>query len=66
MKPKLEGSFGTGLQQISTQAVMLPTPIINDKGQLDTMPWSYAYYELAERHPMATAAKENREAYEDY
>ena len=53
MKETLEGSKETGLQQIATHAVIEPVAVINDQGELDEMPWSYAYYELAERHPIS-------------
>lgn len=50
MKKHLEGSVSSGLQQITTQAVTALTPVLNDQDYLDEIPWSYAYYELAERH----------------
>ena len=53
MKETLEGSKETGLQQIATRAAIEPVAVINDQGELDEIPWSYAYYELAERHPIA-------------
>ncbi len=55
MKATLEGSKETGLQQIATRAVIEPVTVLDDQGKLDEVPWSYAYYELAERHPIEVA-----------
>ncbi len=55
MKAILEGSKATGLQQIATHAVIEPVAVLDDQGNLDEIPWSYAYYELAERHPIEIA-----------
>ena len=56
MKATLEGSKASGLQQIATHAVMEPVPVVDDQGYPSQMDWSYAYYELAERHPIVTAS----------
>lgn len=48
MKPEIEGARGTRLRQSSTAAVVLPTPMrVGRKAVL--APWTYAYFELAER-----------------
>ncbi|MEO1401697.1 MAG: DUF1338 domain-containing protein [Cyanobacteria bacterium J06635_1] len=59
MKPSLEGSPASGLQQTATQAVVESVPVLNDAGQLEQMPWRYAYYELAQRHRVENAAGED-------
>ena len=56
MKDTLEGSKATGLQQIATHAVIEPVTVMDDDGTLNEMSWSYAYYELAERHLVETAS----------
>jgi 2-oxoadipate dioxygenase/decarboxylase len=48
MKPDIEGEPGSKLRQSATAAVEIPVPVFVD-GHETTMPWSYAYFELAER-----------------
>lgn len=55
MKAEIEGGPGSKLRQTATEAVTIPVAV-RDQGQLTTMPWSYAYFELAERGQMADPA----------
>jgi hypothetical protein len=48
MKPEIVGARGSRLRQSSTQAVVLPTPM-RVGGRTVSIPWTYAYFELAER-----------------
>jgi hypothetical protein len=48
MKPEIEGARGSRLRQSSTQAVVLPTPMRVGTRTV-AAPWTYAYFELAER-----------------
>ena len=48
MKDSIEGEPGSRLRQTATAAAMVDVPVLDD-GQLVTMPWTYAYFELAER-----------------
>lgn len=48
MKAEIEGAVGSKLRQTATEAVVIDVAV-NDGGQQGTMPWSYAYFELAER-----------------
>jgi hypothetical protein len=48
MKPEIEGAPGSRLRQSSTQAVVLPTPM-RVGARSAAVPWTYAYFELAER-----------------
>ncbi len=48
MKAEVEGEPGSKLRQSATNAVEIDVPVI-DSGHQTTMPWSYAYFELAER-----------------
>ncbi|MFI5360879.1 MAG: DUF1338 domain-containing protein [Elusimicrobiota bacterium] len=48
MKPEIEGARGSRLRQSSTQAVVLPTPM-RIGARTVSVPWTYAYFELAER-----------------
>jgi len=45
MKPEIEGAPGSKLRQSSTEAVTLPVRV-----KEGTLEWTYAYFELAERH----------------
>ncbi len=49
MKTEIEGTPGSKLRQTATEAVKVDVPIMRNK-QRATMPWSYAYFELAERN----------------
>lgn len=49
MKDRIEGQKGSKLQQSSTQAVTELVDVIKADGSKGQIPWSYAYYELAER-----------------
>lgn len=47
MKATIEGAVGSPLRQTATEAVMLEVPVSGEGAA--TMPWTYAYFELAER-----------------
>ena len=49
MKSQIEGEPGSKLRQSATEAVMIDVSV-TDGGQPATIPWSYAYFELAERN----------------
>ncbi len=48
MKESIEGEKGSKLRQSATQAVKIDVDVIGDDGP-ETICWTYAYYELAER-----------------
>ncbi len=48
MKPEIEGEPGSRLRQSSTQAVVIPVDM-RLGARLVRRPWTYAYFELAER-----------------
>jgi len=48
MKSEIEGEAGSRLRQTATEAVMVDVEI-TESGQPASMPWTYAYFELAER-----------------
>jgi hypothetical protein len=48
MKPHIEGAKGSKLRQTSTEAVVLPTAVRVGSRTVE-MPWTYAYFEIAER-----------------
>jgi 2-oxoadipate dioxygenase/decarboxylase len=48
MKTEVEGERGSKLRQTATEAVTIDVDV-SENGKPATMPWSYAYFELAER-----------------
>jgi hypothetical protein len=48
MKAEIEGEAGSKLRQTSTEAVKIEVPV-SESGRRSTMPWTYAYFELAQR-----------------
>ncbi len=51
MKNEIEGSLGSGLRQTATVAVTEMVEVWEDTSdRLSQIPWTYAYYELAERN----------------
>jgi len=48
MKEQIEGERGSKLRQTATAAVEMDVPVMV-QGEETTTPWSYAYFELAER-----------------
>lgn len=48
MKEEIEGARGSVLRQSATAAVVIDVPV-RDGDEVVTMPWTYAYFELAER-----------------
>lgn len=50
MKAEIEGSRDIGLLQTATQAVTEMVTVVDDSsGEFIQIPWTYAYYEIAER-----------------
>lgn len=50
MKATIEGDRGSGLRQTATQAVRELVTVVDDaSGEQMQIPWTYAYYEIAER-----------------
>jgi hypothetical protein len=48
MKEEIEGEPGSKLRQTATEAVTIDVDVL-DNGQPAKMPWTYAYFELAQR-----------------
>jgi len=48
MKAEIEGERGSKLRQTATEAVTIDVAV-HDKGMPARMPWTYAYFELAQR-----------------
>jgi hypothetical protein len=55
MKAEIEGNIACGLRQTATQAVEELVTVIDDEtGAKIQIPWTYAYYEIAQRYPVET------------
>jgi hypothetical protein len=53
MKVEIEGNVACGLRQTATQAVTEMVTVLDDKsGKEIQIPWTYAYYEIAQRYPV--------------
>jgi hypothetical protein len=66
MKDKIEGSLANGLRQTATQAVREMVEVRSDRtGEKTYIPWTYAYYELAERHSIELTPG-NRQLFEGF
>lgn len=56
MKAEIEGDIACGLRQTATQAVKEMVTVIDDvSGEEIQIPWTYAYYEIAQRYPVEIA-----------
>ncbi|WP_088240814.1 DUF1338 domain-containing protein [Calothrix rhizosoleniae] len=55
MKEKIEGSETVGLRQTATHAVTEMVTVLDDAtGKEKQIPWTYAYYEIAQRYMVKT------------
>ncbi|MDZ8109107.1 MAG: DUF1338 domain-containing protein [Nostoc sp. DedQUE12a] len=53
MKAEIEGNVACGLRQTATQAVTEMVTVLNDNSGTEIqIPWTYAYYEIAQRYPV--------------
>lgn len=55
MKKEIEGEAGSKLRQSATEAVTIEVDV-HDRGMPAKMPWTYAYFELAQRDAIADPA----------
>jgi hypothetical protein len=65
MKSEIEGERGSKLRQTATEAVKIEVDVL-DGGQPSRMPWSYAYFELAERGEVADPETGKRVRFEGF
>ncbi|BAY08846.1 DUF1338 domain-containing protein [Calothrix sp. NIES-2098] len=55
MKAEIEGDIACGLRQTATQAVTEMVTVLDDRTNAEIqIPWTYAYYEIAQRYPVET------------
>ncbi|MFN6519031.1 MAG: DUF1338 domain-containing protein [Nostoc sp. CreGUA01] len=53
MKAEIEGNIACGLRQTATQAVTEMVTVLDDNSGAEIqIPWTYAYYEIAQRYPV--------------
>jgi hypothetical protein len=53
MKAEIEGNIACGLRQTATQAVKEMVTVLDDNSGAEIqIPWTYAYYEIAQRYPV--------------
>ncbi|MBW4604132.1 MAG: DUF1338 domain-containing protein [Calothrix sp. FI2-JRJ7] len=57
MKAEIEGSVNVGLRQTATQAVTELVTVVDETEQEILIPWTYAYYEIAERYMVEVDGK---------
>ena len=65
MKSTIEGAPGSKLRQTATEAAVIDVAIRQD-GQVATIPWTYAYFELAERGEVTDPESGNRVRFEGF
>jgi 2-oxoadipate dioxygenase/decarboxylase-like protein len=65
MKAEIEGEPGSKLRQTATEAVTIDVPVMAGSSP-STMPWSYAYFELAQRDWVTDPATGQRYRFEGF
>ncbi len=65
MKKDIEGERGTKLRQSSTESAVIDVPV-KDGTQTVKIPWTYAYFEVAERPMMKNPVTGNMERFEGF
>ncbi len=65
MKKEIEGERGSKLRQSSTEAVMIDVDV-HDRGVPAKMPWTYAYFELAQRDTVVDPATGKKVRFEGF
>jgi hypothetical protein len=65
MKQEIEGERGTKLRQSSTEAVTIPT-LVRDGPKKIRIPWTYAYFEIAERPLLKNPVTGRSERFEGF
>ncbi len=65
MKKEIEGERGSKLRQSATEAVNIDVQV-TDNGLPATMPWSYAYFELAQRDAVTDPATGKQVRFEGF
>lgn len=65
LKAEIEGAVGSKLRQTATEAVKTDVTVRRNR-QLATMPWTYAYFELAERNDIIDPETGRKQRFEGF
>jgi hypothetical protein len=65
MKTEIEGERGSKLRQSATEAVKIDV-LVSDQGYPTTIPWTYAYFELAQRDGVLDPATGKKVRFEGF
>ena len=65
MKKQIEGEAGSKLRQTATEAVVIDVDV-QENGRGSSMPWTYAYFELAERGEVIDPASGQSQRFEGF
>lgn len=65
LKTEIEGVPGSKLRQTATDAAKIDVPVMRN-GERGTMPWSYAYFELAERNEIIDPETGHKHRFEGF
>ena len=65
MKKEIEGERGAKLRQTSTEAAVVPV-CVKDGSKTVHIPWTYAYFEVAERPLMINPLTGQKERFEGF
>jgi len=65
MKKEIEGERGTKLRQTSTESAVIPVRVREGR-RVVQIPWTYAYFELAERPLLLNPATGQKERFEGF
>ena len=65
MKAEIEGERGSKLRQTATEAVTIDVAV-HDRGAPANMPWTYAYFELAQRDTVLDPATGKQVRFEGF
>lgn len=65
MKAEIEGEAGSKLRQSATEAVMIDVDVL-EQGRKSRLPWTYAYFELAERNTVIDPSSGKRVRFEGF
>jgi hypothetical protein len=66
MKAEIEGASGSKLRQTATEAVKIDVAVLDRAGNPVPLPWSYAYFELAQRDAVLDPATGQRVRFEGF
>ncbi|HZE89597.1 MAG TPA: DUF1338 domain-containing protein [Verrucomicrobiae bacterium] len=66
MKHEIEGNAGTKLRQSATESVVIPVTVRGPDGRMQEMNWTYAYFEIAERHQWTNPETGERELFQGF